>query len=500
MAQVIEGLTLEGDGWDTALRELPCDDPRSEAGTLDRFRDLLYPSRRRSSDREKRGKEMSLKAGAYRVNITPPVGFPMAGYSGRTKGSEWVDDELFGKALVLDDGETQVAIVTTDLIGPPPELVAEVRGMVERKTGIPAGNVMLCSSHTHFGPALKRLSYLPDEAQEEFHESYVQNLARLLAGAVYMAYQSRRDARIGWGVGKAPQLVFNRRTKRPDGKVVMSWRPPKPEEAKELSFGPTDPDVGVLRVDGSDGRPIASMIAFACHPVCGVDRLYAISADYPGYAMGVVERIRGGVCMFALGCAGNIVPIQREGESRRWIGTALGAEALKVMQGLEMREDVKLRVLRRSIELPLKRLPSPEEARREVEELERRLAELEREGAPPEEISALRGRLVKARNALRLARETKGEETVETEIQAIRIGDLILACLPGEVFVEIGLSIKERHRSVFVLSLCNDSLSYVPTASAYDEGGYEPEWTKLERGTGEKLLDEMMKLLEGIGG
>ncbi|MCD6505324.1 neutral/alkaline non-lysosomal ceramidase N-terminal domain-containing protein [Candidatus Poribacteria bacterium] len=441
---------------------------------------------------------MGIKAGVCTVNITPPIGFPMAGYSGRDRGCETVDDELFAKALVLDDGETKLAIVTTDLVGIPSDFAGEIKSIVRRKTDIPEGNVIICASHTHFGPALRRLNYLPEEAQEEFHESYVQNAVRLIAGAIRVADGSLRDAKLGWGRGEAPQLVFNRRTKRPDGKVVMSWRPPKPEEARELTFGPTDPDVGVIRIDDAEGKPIATVINFACHPVCGVDRLYAISADYPGYAMRAVEKVRGGTCMFSLGCAGNIVPIEREGDARRWIGTALGAEVLKVAEGIETDSNVKLGVKSNSVKLPLKPLPSPDELRREIEETERAIAEAERKGAPYPEISALKGKLQKAKHTLLLAEETGGERAVETEIKAVRLGTLKLACLPGEVFVEIGLSIKEKHKDAFAISLCNDSLNYVPISSAYDEGGYEPETTTLERGAGEKLLSEILKLLEEV--
>ncbi len=441
---------------------------------------------------------MGIKAGVCTVNITPPIGFPMAGYSGRDRGCETVDDELFAKALVLDDGETKLAIVTTDLVGIPPGFAEEIKSIVQRKTNIPEGNVIICASHTHFGPALRRLNYLPEEAQEEFHESYVQNAARLIAGAIRVANGSMRDAKLGWGRGEAPQLVFNRRTRRPDGKVVMSWRPPKPEEAKELTFGPTDPDVGVIRIDDAEGGPMATIINFACHPVCGVDRLYAISADYPGYAMKVVEKVRGGMCMFSLGCAGNTVPIEREGDARRWIGTALGAEVLKILEGIETDSDVRLKVVGRSVELPLKLLPTPEEVRRKIKETKRAMEEAERKGAPYPEISALKGKLQRAEHTLLLAEETGGEREVETEIKAVRLGTLKLACLPGEVFVEIGLSIKEKHKDAFVISLCNDSLNYVPISSAYDEGGYEPETTILDRGAGEMLLSEILKLLEEV--
>jgi hypothetical protein len=439
---------------------------------------------------------MPIRAGAAEVNITPPVGFPLAGYGNREKASDGVHDELYAKALVLEDGKRMTALVTTDLIGLRANRVAQIRRLVRRKTGIPGRHVTVCASHTHFGPALERLPYLPAEAQAEFHESYVQNLVRLIAGAVQVAEASCREAKMAYGSGSAPNLVFNRRPRKADGKVEMSWRPPKPDKAAHLTFGPVDPQVGVLRLDGTDGVPIATLLNFACHPVSGVDKLYSISADYPAYAMKVVEAATGGICLFALGCAGNMVPMEREGAARMRIGTALGGEALKVFESMTLESEASLKVRNAKVELPLRPLPTLDDARAQVDEAKRRLAEWDDSKSPPEEIRTPKGDLLHAEHILRLAEEAGGRKTVTTELQALRIGGMALVCLPGEVFAEIGFAIKQAHPNAFVLSLCNDSLDYVPVAASYDEGGYEPEWTKLGRGAGETLLDAALGLAQ----
>ncbi len=97
-----------------------------------------------------------LKAGASKVNITPFLGGPMAGYSARDRGSESIHDELHAKALVLDDGKTGVALITTDLIGIHRELAAHVRRLVEEGVGIGPDRVWMTGSHTHFGPAVSQ--------------------------------------------------------------------------------------------------------------------------------------------------------------------------------------------------------------------------------------------------------------------------------------------------------------------------------------------------------
>src|SRR5262245_26856354 len=99
---------------------------------------------------------MALLAGAAKVNITPPLGGPMAGYAARDHGSEELDDPLHAAALVLETEGTALALVTTDLIGVSAELTAAVRQGVEEATGIPGSHVMLCASHTHFGPEVRQ--------------------------------------------------------------------------------------------------------------------------------------------------------------------------------------------------------------------------------------------------------------------------------------------------------------------------------------------------------
>ena len=293
-----------------------------------------------------------LRAGASKVNITPFLGGPMAGYSARDRGSESIHDELYAKALVLDDGGTGVALITTDLIGIHRELAAQVRGLVEASVGLGPDRVWMTGSHTHFGPAVSP-GGTEDEQADPHDRSYADVLAAKLTTAVKLAHDRLRPARLGAGATRAEGISYNRRLIRQDGKVEMSLTLPPPYEG--LKFGPVDPEVGVLRVEGeADGESIASLINFACHPVSSTDRRYEITADYPGYAMDLIESVEGGTCLFALGCAGNIVPIQRQGRSKRQVGLSLGGCALNALQWIQTTDRVRIRAARRSIELPLR--------------------------------------------------------------------------------------------------------------------------------------------------
>ena len=276
-----------------------------------------------------------IKAGCAKVNITPPVGVWLSGYGSRNKPSDNIVDELYAKALVLDDGQNKIAIVSADLLWVTLEITDEIRRIVKQKTGIPESNVLICATHTHFGPKVdKTRKDWPDTDASRVDESYIQTLKNKIAGSVFTAAQKSKAVKLGVVKGEIPEIVYNRRTKRPDGKVVNTFRLPPADP--NLVFGPVDPEVGIIRIEDANGAIVGTVVNYACHPVCGAtdnEEFYSISADYPGYTAQVVEQMEGGICLFALGTAGDMNPYRIEGENHRSrIGKALGAEVLRRLQ------------------------------------------------------------------------------------------------------------------------------------------------------------------------
>ncbi|MFZ5832736.1 MAG: neutral/alkaline non-lysosomal ceramidase N-terminal domain-containing protein, partial [Planctomycetota bacterium] len=96
----------------------------------------------------------TLKAGMAKVVITPPVGTRLSGYANRTQPSIEVLDDLYAKALVLDNGTQRVALVVCDIIGFRGDMVNEMRGLIHEQTGIEPDHVMITCTHTHTGPNL----------------------------------------------------------------------------------------------------------------------------------------------------------------------------------------------------------------------------------------------------------------------------------------------------------------------------------------------------------
>jgi neutral ceramidase len=427
----------------------------------------------------------TLEGGCAKVNITPPLGIPLIGSYG--KPSDDILDELYAKALVLDDGTNAVVIVSCDLLYTPLEEIAgPARKIITEKTGIPEQNILICATHTHSGPEVFTKSKFRtpgDTPPPPIDRPYLDTLVKKIAGSALIAYKDMRQVKIGMAKGQAPEIVYNRRPKNKDGLVKMAFtllpevRATRkvvtepdgqvrttfvlPDDNTEWRFGPIDPEVRVLKVESMDGKTLASLVNFGCHPVTIYPHLStSISADYPGFVTRVIEQTEGGLCLFALGLAGDAVPLDRGVVQCGQIGRAVGGEALRRLQFVTTAADVTLDGLKKEVVFPAKKFMSEQPGNSD-----------------------------------------KAPDPIKSEIQVLRIGDIYILGLPGEVLVEVGLQIKKKadFENLFIVTLSNDAIGYVCHSAAYDEGGYEPTGaTNLAKGAGEIMIEKTLDLIEQI--
>lgn len=383
-----------------------------------------------------------LKAGAAKADITPPIGSRMYGYGARgTNVSKGVHDPLYAKGLVLDDGSTKFAIVTLDLGGFTYENTTNVKAIVRENTDIE--NVLLIVSHTHSAPAAP-----PNFPSRE--NPWIREAERKIAGVIVEAASNLSSVKIGTGWGEVRE-GHNRRMIRTDGKTVMFWA-----NRERIPTSPVDYQLAVIRVERLNGKPIATLINFACHPVVLGPENLLISADYPGVATRLVEDELGGQCMFLQGAAGDINPFwdktpPDEGayEQMEKMGTAIASEAVRVS---------------------------------------RQIADFK---ADPEISFHTEVILLAARRGLK-----PRNRDLNAEINTVLIGDdLALATFPGEFFVEHGLSLKQRSqfKNTLFIGYCNRGLGYFPTIQACTEGGYgAASATGVKVGAGERLVNRAL--------
>lgn len=445
-----------------------------------------------------------LRAGVARVTVTPPIRIPMMGFAGRGPAAG-IHDDLTATALVLEGspvqpggsaqgaGISRLAIIACDLLFLRPEEVHAVREAVGRLTDVPPDHVAIACSHTHYGP-------LTEPGREERApqvESYLANLVHLLAGAVAMAGATAVPCRLGYGQGEV-RIGINRRERTADGRIILGQNP----------SGPVDPRVAVLRIDGVDGRPLAAVLNYACHPVSLGSQCADISADFPGTARRLVEEQTGAMCLFLQGAAGNINPLLMGWDWTHLarLGLPLGAEAVRLYWSTEPgTEPTNDGVGAASSQLHLPPLlPSSIEAGQET------IATLETER---ERLSAGRDEGALWWTETRLARARKGLDALQggtpvppvgAELAALRLSDSIgVVTAPGEIFTEIGQSIVARSpfRHTLFAGYANGTIGYVPTRATYAEGGYEVTHAcQVAPDAGEQIEEESVRLLQAVHG
>ena len=405
-----------------------------------------------------------LLAGVGRTTLTPPLGTPLVGYGGRERGTDSIRDDIYATSLVLSDGETTVALVTCDLCALPIRQVRYVQRLIEERTGIPPTHVLINTSHAHSGP----LTTFNEETPESVRQ-VVMTLLDAIAESVVKAAAALVPCRLSAGQGLVKASI-NRRKRNGYSDAVTP----------EFPEGTVDPTLHVVRIDSLDGTPLAVLTSYACHPVALRPPSHAISADFVCALRATVEPQVGAPLLFAQGAAGNLVPIGPEMEMEERLeltGKTLGAEALRVYESLGTG------------------------ATRDYELSASQGAEAPRAG---ESCESHRGTTTTSSNSVLaaasktllldlwteqppLADAARSNRTfpfltpplvdgkVECAVQALRLGDAALVGVAGEAFVEIGLAVKARSpipHTIF-LGYTNGCLGYIPTAAAYEPGGYE---------------------------
>jgi len=454
--------------------------------------------------------EKQLLAGAATAVITPTLGVSLCG-SMRDRAAENIHDDLHARSLVLDNGETRVALVVLDLIAARKDWLSEVKHQISSFTGIPMTHVLVSCTHTH-----SAVTPVP-VFQCNVEKDYRKWAAPRVADSVRIAVRRLQPARIGWGVGKEDRVVFNRRyfmkpgTKLPspfpdvEDRVKMNPGPLNP--AIDRPAGPVDPDVAVFAVQKAErpeGQPLAVYASYALHYVGGMPGT-DVSADYFGAVADRLAELTGGprrdprqpfVALLANGCFGDInnIDVSRRAKQpypyhQMYAVADIVAGAIHdTWKGIRYHDWVPLAVQENSLDLAVRK--PAEAAVRDAK------AVLER--APQGPLSTLRE--IYARETVQLA---DWPDRFPTTVQAFRIGDAALCALPGEPFCQTGLDIKAKSplKPTVMVGMANDYAGYLPTEEQHALGGYETWRAKssfLEVKAATRIQETALELLAAL--
>jgi hypothetical protein len=387
------------------------------------------------------------------VNISPELPIWLSGYGGRTKPAATKHDDLFAKALVLEDAKGRRGVVVgLDLIGTDRELSQNVSRRLEEKYQLPRSAVALCSSHTHSGPVI-RGNLVPmfnlDDDQTRRVNEYKAQLADKIVDLVGTAIEALEPVKLSYGAGHA-EFAVNRRN-NPEGKV------PELRKKNQLA-GPIDHSVPLLAVYGRDDKLQALSTGYACHATVLSD--YFISADWPGAAQTEIERRHPGItAVYFLGCGGDQNPLPRRSVALmekygRELADGVDAALQSSLQPLAP----SISMAYTEIELPFGKLPTRAELQLDAD-------------------SGEKPRSPWAKYLLsNWDRDGKLPATYPYPIQMWRLGDkLTWIFLGGEVVVDYSLRLKAElgEDTTWVASYANDVMGYIPSRRVLGEGGYE---------------------------
>ncbi len=414
---------------------------------------------------------MALKVGVAKIDITPPVGVYLSGGL-RKRVADRVGTPLYAKALVLSNDVTQIGFLALDLLVIEKETIASAGDIIRQQTGMDIENIMVSASHTHSGPYTSTNIF---DGEEGIDEEWFSALPDKMAEAIFLAYQGMKEAKVGVGSGCEESICYNRRMKMKDGTAWNSWLNPPKDQIVGVC-GPIDPEVGVLKVENTDGSTLGAIINFSCHNNAG--GIPGISADFAEYATKVIENVEGrtSVALFMPGACGNIGP---KPDAKK-TGKILGAEALKTLVKTPTVQDVRLAAIRREIDLPLRKF-------------ELQLAEIRKIWPSGEDVF---------RKEMEFLKQVE-ENHISTYVQTLAIDNTAFVAVPGEMFVELGLEIKQKSpfEHTFVVELANDYVGYIPTRVAFEEGGYETLNARSSRvapEAGEIIVENAISMLESI--
>jgi neutral ceramidase len=338
-------------------------------------------------------------------------------------------------------------------------LTKQVRKRVHELLDIPEASILINASHSHGSPPLDLGGGIVWNKQDPEFDAYAAVLPDLLVGAVYGAWHAMRPVRVGSGSGRVAGVSVNR-VRHED---------------------PVDDSVQVLRIDGTDGAPVAVVASFACHGTCMAGHVPDWNADFAAPLRGAVSGQLGGECLFLQGCAGDIAPWdfwmgnptprQHSYANRDELGRLVGLEAARVASQLNTSPDAEIRATSTVVPLRRRQLPFSDDELAVVSE------KLASKATPtfselwPDDVHTVNSAqlfpLPYQRGAVSMYRNMRDrrDEPLLAEVQAVRIGDAAIVANPFELFNQPGLQIRQQspvRGATFVLGYSNDYLGYLP--------------------------------------
>ncbi len=352
----------------------------------------------------------SLQAGAARVKITPDKLPYLAGYSANRRAEE-VHDDVYASAVVIQAGDTKMAIVSCDLIGLLNPAVKDIRSKV---TSVPAENIIIAATHTHSGPDSIGLWGQPEQGVSGVDKEWYAQMKQKVADAIEEAAKNLQPAVL--------------RVASAEGVMGVS----RNVRVAEI----LDTSIAVLQLrNANDNKTIATIVNYAVHPE--LMNIRSLTSDIVHYMRQTIEGTEGGIALFLNGAQGGMVTVDSPGNDWREcerVGNALGQAALNALKNATTVREAPLAVQRAEVTIPLEN---------------ERFKQAAQAGIFPEPVLQT--------------------DEVTTEVMHVTLGPVEMVTIPGEALPNIGFQIKRHMKGnpKLVIGLANDELGYILTEADY---------------------------------
>jgi len=396
------------------------------------------------------------KVGFAKQDITPTKATPMWGYGARHAAlSVGIRDPLYAKAVVIDVGEDKLAIVGLDLGRSPTEpMMMRIREAVKSTSGIEM--MLISGSHTHHGPVIELLDE-PGKGQGVFDDAiaYSKELEEKIIQAINAAAADVQDAKIGW---ESQPVAMNR------------------NRHSKIEPKPVDNELGVIRLDDLNGKPIAIVVNYAAHPTMLDAADLRFSAEWPGAMMNAVEEQLSTNCVFMQGASGDMsVMANDEARGVDGFGKAMATQVAEVAGGIASKVPERPRL----------------KGKEETFEFKTRMSFAN----PVTQVMFSAAFFPEL--ALASMSDDLLQNTIHPRLTTVLINqELALVGGSGEFFCDHSLRLKARSRAAetFFFGYCNGHHMYFPTIEAAAEGGYgaDPAVSWVNLGAGEEMLDRAL--------
>ncbi|HXI01510.1 MAG TPA: hypothetical protein VNI52_14675 [Sphingobacteriaceae bacterium] len=414
-----------------------------------------------------------------------------------TTDTSTVLDPLHVKGIVFKQGAEQFALVECDIISIPNDIVS-IRKKAAQTIGIPYNNITVSATHNHMAGSYKDISL-----------AIVEALSKAKADLKPVTLRS--------GVGQQFNVSFNRRYFMKDGSVVFNPMFLNPEIVRPA--GTIDPDVGlVMFYNATTNKPVSALTNFAMHldvvkeygsvyQNTGAGSRNSVSADYPYWLEENFRKDYGKdfTSIFLTGCCGNInhwdfsKPGPQSGHKTKSkeIGDSLYSSIKRELPKLKA-ENANLGSRYKIVNVPLQAYTEADLNWARNLDKKSLSSRSEEPNDRKKFLDDVRRRRYMALESYK--REGKGN-TVALDVQVFRLTDnTAIVTLPGEMFVEFGMNIKNNSpfENTIVVEMSNNSIAYVPTKKAFLQGGYEVENSRIAAGGGEMLANAAIQMLNEL--